>query len=473
MFMNQFEDKILDWIDGSHLLGGCERVLLAVSGGADSMAMVHALCRLKSAGRLECDFAIGHVNHCLRGTDSDGDAAFVAEMGRQLGLETICEVVDVPAYAKSHKLSIETAARRLRLKTLCEMAEKHGCKRIATAHHADDQAETLIHRLMRGTGFRGLCGIKPVSVVYTGAFIRPMLSVRRAEVMDYCCDNTIQWREDASNASLAFTRNRIRHRLLPALSGQQDVSESLAVLATAAQSLQKRMEDSFGAAMKELGAGKSGFQRIVYDRAKLQDVSAWVFYEILRMSLVTLGAGLRNYKRSHFDAIREMLTQPRAKANFPGHIEISVEGDKVTIARTDIPISKPNPDEVLLSPGHSAQFGPWTVSTRLLERQHVDVEQFLQTKDSQTEWFDADKVTGILIIRPRKAGDRFRPIGGKGEKKIARFLKDSQLDADTRQHAFIIQDSEKILWLVPVRMAEAAGISSETQHILEVRVKAD
>lgn len=467
--MNEFEDKLLMWVQSQGLLDGCERVLLAVSGGADSVAMTHALCRLQAAGRLECEFVIGHVNHCLRGADSDGDVTFVADLGRQLGVETICETADVPAYAKKHKLSIETAARRVRLTKLVEMAEKHSCRRIATAHHADDQAETIVHRLMRGTGFRGLCGIKPISVVYGGIFIRPMLSVRRAEVIDYCRDNDIQWREDASNASLAFTRNRIRHRLLPALSDRENITKSLAALAMAAQDLQTRTQGSLKTAMDELCL-ESGSERIVFDRDKLQAVSAWIFYEILRQSLITLDAGLRNYSRSHFDTIRKMIGQQRAKADFPGNIEICVENDKVILSRTDSSSVHLDMEPKILRPGDTVEFGGWTVETRLLDRNQADVEKFMKEKDLQIEWFDADKVSGELTVRHRQDGDRFRPISGKGEKKVARFLKDGQFNAETRKSGFIIEDMQKILWLAPVRMSEQAKVSPETTQILEIRI---
>jgi len=216
-----FEDIL--WQSSQQLFEGIDRVLLAVSGGADSVAMAHVLHRLAQEGGLSCNFVIGHVNHCLRGAESDADETFVRRFGQSLGVPVISQRVDVKAYAAEHKLSIETAGRVLRLQTLAQMADQNGCGCIATAHHKDDLAETMIHRLMRGTGFRGLCGIWPVSEVYGAEFVRPMLGVRRDEIIQYCKDNSIQWRQDASNENTAFTRNRIRHRLLPVLKDESDV----------------------------------------------------------------------------------------------------------------------------------------------------------------------------------------------------------------------------------------------------------
>ena len=224
------------------LLKDARKVLLAVSGGADSVAMVHVLNELKQRGQLSCDFMVGHVNHCLRGAESDADEAFVRALAESLAIPVVTQAVDVKAYAKEHKLSIETAGRKMRIQALGEMAEKYNCQVIATAHHADDQAETLIHRLMRGAGYRGLCGIKPVSSLSGEIYIRPMLGIRRSEIIEYCKANSIKWREDASNTNPAFTRNRIRHRLLPSLQDGDDLVGVLNELAVAAQNLQQRID---------------------------------------------------------------------------------------------------------------------------------------------------------------------------------------------------------------------------------------
>ena len=468
--LDVFEGKLLGWINSNGLFDGCGRVLLAVSGGADSVAMAYGLCRLRAEGRLNCELVIGHINHCLRGVQSDADEAFVKEWAQTLGVDVRTIRADAAAYANSHKLSIETAARKLRLKSLIEMAERSGCRRIATAHHADDQAETVIHRLMRGTGFRGLCGIKPISVVYGGVFVRPMLNVRRDEVIAYCQQNHLHWREDASNASLTFTRNRIRHRLLPALQSSHDLTEPLAGLAQAAQTLQQRFDKTFPTVMEELGIEQDGFRRIVFDREKLRNCSVWTFYEICRQSLVTLGAGLRNYSRAHFDAISEMIGQPRAKADFPGSIEIRVEGGRVIFCRTDAAAGLSGLGEVNLEIGEMVMFGCWKINSRLLNRADIDLDEFMKTKDSYVEWFDADNVVGPIVIRPRQDGDRFRPIGGRGNKKVARFLIDAGLDREAKQNVFVIADSEKIMWVVPVRMSGQAMVTAETQTILEIKL---
>ena len=464
-----FEDTLCQ--SSQHLFEGIDRVLLAVSGGADSVAMAHALVSLRKKGRLSCDFVIGHINHCLRGADSDEDERFVKELAESLGVPVVTTRVDVSACAEEKKLSIETAGRKLRIQALGQMAEEYDCQGIATAHHADDQAETMIHRLMRGAGYRGLCGIKPESSVCGWIYARPMLGVRRGEIVEYCKANSICWREDASNTNLAFTRNRIRHQLLPSLQGKTDLVELLGMLAIAAQNLQQRVDTVLEKVIKNstLGDGLGG--QICFSQAKLKNQSPWIFYEIIRNALVICGGGLRDYSKSHFDTIGEMWNRDKAKADFPGGIEVVVENGIVMIRQKEYIFPKIDLDDaVTLQPGETVDFSLWRITTRFLEADKEDVSQFFKTKDQYVEWFDADKVVGPIEIRSRKDGDRFWPIGASGEKKIARFLIDAQMNQAEKKRSFLIKDADKILWVAPVRMCDPAKVTRQTRKIIEIRI---
>ena len=465
--MSGFKDKLFEFTNSNGLFDGINRVLLAVSGGADSVVMAHALHRLRQQGRLQCDLVIAHVNHGLRGADSDGDEVFARELGRQLRIEVVTVSVPVREYAEQNKLSIETAGRILRLKMLAAIAQEKKCGVIATAHHKDDLAETMVHRLMRGTGFRGLCGIRPASVVYGATFIRPMLNVRRCEIIQYADDNKLTWRQDASNSNVDFTRNRIRHQLLPVLKTESDaIVDRLSVLSEKSRGFlldtQKQAESILTKGRLDPVKGE-----FVLEQALLGGCPPWVFYEVVRGVLTGLQVGLRNYKQEHFNLIGQLLQQKKAKADFPNGVEVVVENGRFQVR------SKPDAVEAIqpciLKIGQVVQFGPWTITSRLLKREEIDLEHFLKTKDAFVEWFDADKISGEIEIRQRQNGDRFWPIGAKGEKKAGRFLMDAGLDAEIRQQSFIMTDAEKILWLAPVRMSEQAKVTEQTANVLEVR----
>ncbi|MBW8036135.1 MAG: tRNA lysidine(34) synthetase TilS, partial [Planctomycetes bacterium] len=156
-----FEQCVLGFVRSAGLIGGGSKVLVAVSGGADSVALLRVMCQLRDEGALECEIAVGHVNHGLRGAESDGDEGFVVDAAEELGVEVFCRRVNVAGYGKEKGLSVETAGRVLRMQALLEIAEAEGFGCVATAHHMDDNAETLVHRLVRGCGFRGLGGIWP------------------------------------------------------------------------------------------------------------------------------------------------------------------------------------------------------------------------------------------------------------------------------------------------------------------------
>jgi tRNA(Ile)-lysidine synthase len=463
-----FEDKLLADIDANGLLTDAKRVLLAVSGGADSVVMAHVLHRLRREGRLGCEFVIGHVNHQLRGADSQADAAFVSAFARRLEMDIVDESVPVCDYAAAQKLSIETAGRVLRLQTLAAMAQANGCDAVATAHHADDLAETVIHRLMRGTGYRGLCGILPVSEVYGMRFIRPMLGVKRREILGYTAANDLAWREDASNRDVDFTRNRIRRRLLPRLQSEAgELVERLGKLSRASRRLLERTEGQAGAICAK-GQVDQSKRRFSVSQALVQGCPPWVFYEVMRQVLAAMGIGLRDYGERHFNAMWQLVEQPKAKAGFPGGVEIVVDRGTVCV-RASAEEGRPLcGSDVLLEIGGTVQFGRWTIASRLLCPGENDFSRFLKTKDGFVEWFDADAISGPLMVRPRRDGDRFWPIGAKAPKKVGRFLMDGGLDADIRQNAFILADTEKILWLAPIRMAEAGKVTTRTRRILEI-----
>lgn len=468
-----FEDTL--WQSAQHLFEGVDRVLLAVSGGADSVAMAYSLHRLAQEGGLSCGFVIGHVNHCLRGMESDADEAFVKRLGQSLGIGVISLKVDVKKYAAEHKLSIETAGRVVRLQSLAQMTKENGCDAIVTAHHKDDLAETMIHRLMRGTGLRGLCGIWPVSEVYGAKFIRPMLGLRRAEIIQYCKDNSIQWRQDASNADVNFTRNRIRHHLLPILEDESDViADKLEKLSLTCRRFQlfteKRARTIIDKGNLSLKKGQFSINKKL-----LKDSAAGVFYEVIREVLVKLGVGLRRYKQEHFDKIRELIDKKRGGLVLPKNAAVKVFGGELIFSRT-IQVGQrghgsPHEDGLIqLDIGGATRFGQWQISSVFLNRADIDIDTFMESKDAYVEWFDADEIVGPVEIRGRRDGDCFRPIGASGEKKVARFLIDAQLDPAEKQRAFFIKDAEKILWVAPVRMCERAKVTPQTRKILEIRI---
>ena len=225
----KFETRLASFIGAHELFGSATKVVLAVSGGADSTALLYAMQALEREGIFKVKFVCAHINHQLRGPAADSDEGFVVAETSGLKLPMTTKRVDVRRFARENKLSIETAARQCRIKALMDIARANQSDLIATAHHKNDNAETVLHRLIRGTGFRGLGGIWPKRRFAGGVtFIRPMMCVTRDEVVEYLHQRNRTWRRDHTNADYTHRRNFIRHRLFPAL--QQGCTESVVEL---------------------------------------------------------------------------------------------------------------------------------------------------------------------------------------------------------------------------------------------------
>ncbi len=477
--LNAFENKVADFIRVEKLFEQDGGILAAVSGGADSAALVRLLHRLIRHGAIKAQLSIGHVNHKLRGEAGDGDERFVVELGSRLEFRVYTRSVDVRDYARSNKVSIETAGRLLRRDALAEMAKACGCTAVATAHHADDNAETVIHRLLRGTGFRGLGGIRPVRTLQSTAgkmaFASPLLCVTRSEILDYCKENGISWRHDHTNDDYAHTRNRIRHLLLPVLRKEAD-SDPTAQLLTLSQTTQKlftRIERDVDNLRGEIITDK-GPNRVVMDRRAFGRLQRLIAVELTRQVLVEIGTGLRNLTHAHYrDILRLARGRSAHKLSLPDGTVMSAGRERLCFERSPAeaqaesitPASKP------LAIGGRTVFGPYVIETALLDAAACDIERFKAHKDNCVEWFDYDKLALPLIVRKRQPGDRFGPLGMTGEKKVGKFLTAARIDPETRRGIVIIADTEKIIWVAPLRCAATTALASNTRHILEIRLR--
>ena len=465
-----FEQRLLDAIEQDALLAGGGRVLAAVSGGADSVALVCGLVGLRQ--ELGIEVVIGHINHQLRGRDSEQDEIFVKDLAGRLGIEAYFAKAAVSSEAQRSGESIETTGRQVRLATLARMAGRSSCGCVATGHQMDDQAETVLFRLLRGTGFRGLCGIRPEQEFGGIKFIRPMLQIRRREIQQYCRLAGILWREDDSNSDVRFRRNWIRHRLLSYLQSQSttDITEALSNLSRKACAMDEKIEQYaqklWTQALLEQEPG-----RTVLCAAGIAEAVEPVAAAVIRRGIEGAGCGLRYVNRGHYQRLIELVKNGRGCVSLPGGFEAAVSGEKIIFARAqpERPTDFPQ-NELELEIGREIRFGPWRIAGRLLRQGQWDLERFVACKDSFVEWFDADEIFGPVVARSRRQGDRFQPIGMGAEKKVGKFLTDAGVEPELKDKVFVIADSDRILWICPVRRSAQAGVSERTRRVLEIRI---
>ena len=308
--LSEFEKKVAGFIEANDCFSSADKILLAVSGGADSTALLHTMCALKAAGVLSAELLCTHINHQLRGAEANDDEDFVIAQARELGLTATTRRVDVRSFAHKNRLSIETAARKLRFESLLDIAKAGDCRWIATAHQKNDNAETVLQRFARGTGFRGLGGIWPVRSFAGGIyFARPFLSVRRNEIIEYLKKHNLKWRTDHTNADYTYRRNFIRHRLMPAL--QQDCSSSIAEqlfeLSQSAQRFYSLVGKRADKILAQLSDCKD--EKIKLDLKAFQSEAEPVKVELVRRSLAAVGSGERDLTHRHYGRILQLSKQ--------------------------------------------------------------------------------------------------------------------------------------------------------------------
>lgn len=484
--LSEFEKKIADFVITNQLFESADRIVLAVSGGADSTALLYVLQALKNEKILNADVICAHINHQLRGSDADIDEDFVIALAHKLKCRVTTNRLDVRGFARKNKLSIETAARRLRIECLLDIARAENCKCIVTAHHNNDNAETILQRIIRGTGFRGLGGIWPVSIFADDIrFARPFLSVTRDEINEYLQKRNIKWRTDHTNADCTYRRNFIRHRLLPAV--QQDCKgslvEQLSGLAASARKFYGLVCNYAEKVWPELTDCSPCGLKLNLKTFLTQHPEVKV--ELIRRSLTAVGCGQRDVTRRHFKRILQLAEKnvTGRRIELPSGFVVRREYGKLIFRlaqKSEVRNQKsegrnlssalcPLSSVVLEVPGRT-RFGRYVIEATALEIDEGQIEKFKTEKTNVVEWFDLEKLKLPLEVRSRKPGDRFWPLGLEAEKKIGKFLTAAKIPHQLRRKLLVVVDIEKIIWLWPIRISEQTRVTNKTGKILQLQI---
>jgi tRNA(Ile)-lysidine synthase len=481
--LNRLEQKVAEFIRRHGLLAEAARILLAVSGGADSIALLHLLHSLKAKGGIDAEIICAHINHQMRGPASDEDERFVVDQAGRLGLSVVTRAVDVRAYARTHGLSIETAGRQLRLANLAEIARDQRCTWVGTGHQKNDNAETVIQRLRRGTGLRGLAGIWPVRRFDDLQLASPLLCTTRHEIVQYLQERDLRWREDHTNADIAYTRNYIRHRLVPFLQqeAQGCLVEELCELATSMKRLCDHVEREAEDAWSRFAGSADG--DCLIRASGLASLPEPVAVELIREAVASLGCGQRDVTRAHYQSILQLAGASGGgkKVSLPNGLAVRREGEQVILSNARsakarrVELAPPNcpaeePAPMALQVPGTTQFGRYEIEGRVLPRDEVEAVRMGRDTSRFREYLDFDHVQPPIVVRTRRPGDRFQPLGMTGEKKIGKFLTAAKVPRDLRERILILADRERILWVCPIRISEQAKITERTQRVLQLTI---
>jgi len=426
------------------------------------MALLFALHALSSD--LDCELAVAHLDHGLR-PSSVADARFVEEQAASLGLPVMSERRDVRGEAAARRQGIEEAARGVRRAFLARVAAEWGAARIALGHTADDQAETVLFRLARGTGWDGLCGMAPVS----GPIVRPLLFLTRGEVRQFAADQGIPWREDETNGDVSFARNRIRERVLPELAAiNSDVVRTVARFADIAgdmRGIERYVVDRLWRDVCE--SEGSGLLRLA--RTRVVALPPGVQSIVLREAICRARGDLRSLGHSHVAAARRLVggEAERGELHLPRLRLLVSRGSIDFLAGGRRPPAAPWLDPLPLGRTSIAAAG-LSVEISLVARDEVPTTL---TGNPWEEVADADAVRFPLVARGRRDGDRFAPLGMGRDVRLKSFLINARVPVVERDRLALVCDQEKIVWVAGVRLSDRVKLRDSTQRVLVMRAE--
>jgi len=476
------EQRVLHFIQEHHLVSSQSRLLVAVSGGPDSVCLLHILVKLKE--ELGIRLHVAHLNHQLRGAESKADAQYVSNLARRLGIPATIEQRDVKAYQKDKHISLEEAAREVRYTFLAQVAEAIGASQVAVGHTMDDHIETILMHLVRGTGTRGLRGLQPHAEWQSSGnsltIIRPLLQVSREETAGYCHDHKLMPRIDTSNLSLSPLRNRIRYQLLPLLkSYNPQVTEALLRTARIAGDDLALIDKDGSQLWAEIAQRQEN--TIILDKERLLELPSALKRHLLRMSIERLLGNVKDIEMRHIEEIMSALTKSAGKRlSLPGGLIFSVEYNRYLIGRDPSALS-PFPTlggEFPLKVQGKHMLPGWRVEATIIDPSAVKGKPEGANAPSEitkgmglinndfTAYFDLDKTSDKLIVRGRQPGDRFQPLGMSQPKKLGEFMIDAKIPHAWRERIPLVCSPQHILWVVGWRIDDRVKGSEQTKRIL-------
>ncbi|MEW6081771.1 MAG: tRNA lysidine(34) synthetase TilS [Bacillota bacterium] len=459
-------------VDSHRMLETGTAVVVGVSGGPDSVALLHVLASLREQYDLSLHTA--HLNHLMRGEEAKEDANYVRHLATSLGAGfTACER-DIRRMARDEGLSEEQVGRRERYKMYLEVAASLGASRVALGHNRDDQAETVLMRFLRGAGVEGLSGIPPARDLAPGVrVIRPLINVPRHEIQAYCRLNGLATRFDSTNLDPGYLRNRLRHEILPFLEKElnpglrQVLARTAEVCREDADYLGRRAEEALSRVMLE-----PGDDELRLSAGDLREMMPALRRRVLRAAIEEACGGLQGICFSHIADIDRLITLGGTgqRLHLPGGVTASLDYGDLTLAPGRGAFAPPFSREVKV-PG--VTFLPevdYVIETSVADRESVraEMERAWSANVAFRSYFDYNKVVLPLRARSRLPGDSFRPLGLGGTKKVKDFFISEKVPRNLRGRVPLLVSGEEIAWIVGLRLSEVFKVTGNTKTVLIV-----
>ncbi len=482
--MNNITDRVFRYIEENDMVHVGDQVVVGVSGGADSLCLLFLLWKYqrflcgKNNDRKSFALKVIHIHHGIRGESADGDAVFVENFCRERHIECITIRKNIPEIAKQRHETVEEAGRRERYSSFMSALDGEGRKVIAVAHHMDDQAETVVHNLLRGTGIRGLCGMRAVDSYEEALLIRPLLCFRRSEIEDFLSQEGLSFRTDETNADTDYSRNRIRHNIIPECShvnqrSTEHIGEAADRLSRVWDFLIMSAGECYNKYVTDNGAaGEERELRI--DGSIFSNEHIAVVEEVLRLTVKNMTGKLKDITAEHLSAIERLYMGQSGKSiDLPYRLKITKNYEEVIFTMREdthervreLKNAGKNPEKAL---------NGWRLKTWVFDLEPG--KELDYPKDFYTKWFDYDKIKGNVVLRGRGPGDRITL--NVGTQKLQDFFTNQKIPANKRDDYMIVslKSGSDVIWVVGddiSRISENYKVTPETKKVLEAKLVKD
>lgn len=466
--MDRLVERVSEYMQEHHMVEDGQKIVVGVSGGADSMGLLTVLSEL--AGVFHYSLVVVHVNHGIRGKEADADQSYVENVCRDQGIPCYSFHVDLKRFARKEAMSEEEAGRYYRYQCFEKVRKEVGGDRIAVAHQQEDACETILFNIFRGTGLKGLAGIPPVRDV----IIRPLLCVRRRDIEQYLREKGISWRTDETNLTDAYTRNRIRHYVIPYVeehinsAAGQHIQEMAGLLRDISAYLDRQAEAAFDQCVV---VGRDPVCAI--HGPTFRELDVVIQREVLRRAIGVAAGQLKDVDREHIEMIRGLLDknvgrryhlpyQLQAVRTYEG---ISIKRELHTQEKSSgnmcIDVKVPG---VYILPGTDVTV-EFSVKDAF-KNEEIPVNRY-------TKWFDYDKIRNTMSVRTRENGD-YITLDGQGHRKLLkRWMIDEKIPREEREKMLLLADGSHILWIVGHRISDNYKVTDTTKRVLVAKIKGE
>jgi tRNA(Ile)-lysidine synthase len=459
-FLGMVERKVWRYIKEHSLIEAGDRIVVAVSGGPDSLCLLHLLNRISSS--ISFDLVVAHMNHSMR-PEADDEADMVQDLAAAFSLPFYKKKENVVKFAAEHNLSVEEAGRNLRYRFLQEVARQSAAAKIAVGHHRDDQAETVLFNLLRGTGPDGLAGMLPCRTIGKTKLIRPLLTLSRLETEAYCRDNGLRPALDSTNRQTGYTRNRIRLDLLPHLEKNYNprVKEALARLSSLAAEDRRFLQEQTARALKFVSRAQGN--RMIISKDRLRMLPQALRSRVARLALERYVMSSQ-VEWTHVHSLLSLTKETGADCEIalPGKARLyRVKNLLVIAAKKDLPEAFIG-EKILRVPGRTTlPGGGW------IEAQICTLPELIRPLLPGQGYLDYEQLPSLLVARGRWPGARFYPQGAAGGKKLKDFFIDQKVLRDKRDSWPLVTTPQgEIVWVAGLRIAHPYRLTSRTEKVM-------